>query len=70
MIEKGGRTRNETRGDLAWFTRFMKSQFRRQNWPVEVEWDAGGEEQIYYRPGSDLAGGWRTTRKTLSGQSG
>ena len=70
VIEKGGRTRNETRGDLAWFKRFVKSQFRRQNWPVEVEWGAGGEEQIYNRLGSDLAGWWRTTRNALSGQSG
>ncbi len=55
---RANRTRYEARADLAGLTMMVKSRFERINWPIGVEWEAGGPEQQYYRMSNDQAAMW------------
>ena len=57
---KGGRTQAEARADLAGLTMMVKRRFGRRNWPFEVQWAAGGDENAYYRMEKDVAATWRS----------
>ena len=69
VMTKDGRPRSQTRGDLAGFTRFIKSRFGRKNWPVDVTWGAGGDEQVHYRMEHEIAAWWREARLDSSSRS-
>ena len=53
------RTRYEARGDLAGLTMMVKHRFGRSNWPVEIEWEAGGPGQQFYSMTDERASMWR-----------
>jgi len=53
-----GRTVHQARADLAGLTTIVRNRFSRRNWPLEVFWAAGGEQQIYYRSLSDEHARW------------
>jgi hypothetical protein len=53
-----GRTRAETRADLAGLTMMVKRRFGRSNWPFDVQWAAGGDENAYYRMTSEISRIW------------
>jgi hypothetical protein len=55
---RAGRTHPEARAELAGFTQLIKRRFGRKNWPVQVEWGAGGEEHVYYRLSPELTSAW------------
>ena len=40
------------------------------HWPVDVDWGAGREEQLYYRMGDAIAEWWREARVNSSNESG
>ena len=56
---RAGRTFHEARADLAGLTMMTKHRFGRSNWPVEIEWEAGGPGQQYYRMNEEQASMWR-----------
>lgn len=58
--ERAGRTPPEVKGDLAGLTMMVKRRFGRSNWPFDVEWGAGGQENAYYRMDSSIAAVWRS----------
>jgi hypothetical protein len=59
LFHTAGRTREQARGDLAGLTMFTKSRLGRANWPVNVDWNAGGDNQAHYWMPDDIARWWR-----------
>lgn len=58
VIARTDRSPAQARGDTGGFTLTVRKQFKRNNWPFEAKWAAGGKQQIYYRLTPDQATMW------------
>ena len=57
-----GVSRGVARGQLAGLTQLVRRRFKRQDWPFEVRWAAGGEKIAYYVVSDTVAKLWRAVR--------
>jgi hypothetical protein len=62
IIVASGRNPAQARGDTGALTLQIRKLFKRNSWPYEAMWAAGGTQQIYYRMTEDQAEMWRTAR--------
>jgi hypothetical protein len=46
----------------------VKHRFGRSNWPVEIEWEAGGPGQHFYRMAHEHVSMWLNVSTALVGE--
>ncbi len=65
VVAASGRDSKQARADLGALTKAIKRSFgvsrEDAQWPVEVQWAAGGEAQAYYRMTDAVANAWNAS---------
>jgi hypothetical protein len=59
IVDAGGITRDQAKGQLAGLTMVTKRRFARRNWPFSVAWAADGTPQAFYTMSTETAALWQ-----------
>ena len=59
IVDAGGMTRDQAKGQLAGLTMVTKRRFARRNWPFSVAWAADGTPQAFYTMSTETAALWQ-----------
>jgi hypothetical protein len=59
IVDAGGMTRPQAKGQLAGLTMVTKRRFARRNWPFSVAWAADGTQQAFYTMSMKTAALWQ-----------
>jgi len=68
IVDAGGITRDQAKGQLAGLTMVTKRRFARRNWPFSVVWAADGTPQAFYTMSTETAALWQQAAVQLDAE--